>query len=296
MQVESLQGSIVAIVTPFKNSGQIDFEAFDELVEFHLNNGTDGIVVCGTTGETPTLSDAEDAELIERCVKKVNGKIPVIAGSGSNSTADCIKYSKRAAQLGADALLVVTPYYNKPSRRGIYKHFSQVAKNVDAPIILYNVPGRTGSAIHPSTAIELATHHKNIIGIKEAGGDINVFAELLANRPEGFKVFSGDDFLAFSANGMGADGCISVVANLIPSDFHTMMKASIDGNLETARKLFFKYRTLMKLMFVESNPLPVKTALALMGKVSEVFRAPLCEMEDENREQLKIELKKLKLL
>ena len=296
MQVESLQGSIVAIVTPFKNSGQIDFEAFDELVEFHLNNGTDGIVVCGTTGETPTLSDAEDAELIERCVKKVNGKIPVIAGSGSNSTADCIKYSKRAAQLGADALLVVTPYYNKPSRRGIYKHFSQVAKNVDAPIILYNVPGRTGSAIHPSTAIELATHHKNIIGIKEAGGDINVFAELLANRPEGFKVFSGDDFLAFSANGMGADGCISVVANLIPSDFHTMMKASIDGNLETARKLFFKYRTLMKLMFVESNPLPVKTALALMGKVSEVFRAPLCEMEDENREQLKIELKKLNLL
>ncbi|MGQ1891918.1 4-hydroxy-tetrahydrodipicolinate synthase [Thermophagus sp. OGC60D27] len=296
MQVESLQGSIVAIVTPFKNSGQIDFEAFDELVEFHVNNGTDGIVVCGTTGETPTLSDAEDAELIARCVKKVNGRIPVIAGSGSNSTSDCIKYSQKAAQLGADALLVVTPYYNKPSRRGIYKHFSQVAKNVDAPIILYNVPGRTGSAIDPETAIELAIHHENIIGIKEAGGDISVFAELLANKPEGFKVFSGDDFLAFSANGMGADGCISVVANLIPADFHTMMKASIDGDLETARKLFFKYRTLMKLMFVESNPLPVKTALALMGKVSEVFRAPLCEMEDENRDQLKFELKKLKLL
>jgi 4-hydroxy-tetrahydrodipicolinate synthase len=296
MQIRNLQGSIVAIVTPFKDTGEIDLETFDDLIEFHISNGTDGIVVCGTTGETPTLSDAEDAQMIERCVKKVNGRIPVIAGTGSNSTSDCIKYSKKAAELGADALLIVSPYYNKPSRRGIYKHFSQVAKNVDAPIILYNVPGRTGSVIEPGTAIELATNHKNIIGIKEAGGDMKVFAELLANRPEGFKVYSGDDFLSFSANCMGADGCISVVANLIPADFHKMMKASIDGDLKTARSLFFKYRTLMELMFLESNPLPVKTALALMGKVSEVFRAPLCEMEDENREQLKIELKKLKIL
>ncbi|MDN5291876.1 MAG: 4-hydroxy-tetrahydrodipicolinate synthase [Anaerophaga sp.] len=296
MNIRNLQGSIVAIVTPFKDTGEIDLETFDELIEFHIGNGTDGIVVCGTTGETPTLSDAEDAQMIERCVKKVNGRVPVIAGTGSNSTSDCIKYSKKAVELGADALLIVSPYYNKPSRRGIYKHFSQVAKNVDAPIILYNVPGRTGSVIEPGTAIELACNHKNIIGIKEAGGDMNVFAELLANRPEGFKVYSGDDFLSFPANCMGADGCISVVANLIPADFHKMMKTSIDGDLKTARSLFFKYRILMQLMFLESNPLPVKTALALMGKVSEVFRAPLCEMEDENREQLKIELKKLKLL
>lgn len=296
MQIEQLQGSIVAIVTPFKNNGEIDLEAFDELVEFHIENGTDGIVVCGTTGETPTLSDAEDALMIERCVKKVDGRVPVIAGTGSNSTADCIKYSKKAVELGADALLIVAPYYNKPSRRGIYKHFSQVAKNVDAPIILYNVPGRTGSTIEPSTAIELASNFENIIAIKEAGGDMNVFAELLANRPEGFKVYSGDDFLSFPANCLGADGCISVIANLIPADFHKMMNDSISGDLKSARDLFFKYRALMELMFLESNPLPVKTALALMGRVSEVFRAPLCEMEDENREQLKIELKKLKLL
>jgi 4-hydroxy-tetrahydrodipicolinate synthase len=296
MQIEQLRGSIVAIVTPFKNTGEIDLETFDDLVEFHIENGTDGIVVCGTTGETPTLSDAEDAQMIERCVKKVNGRIPVIAGSGSNSTSDCIKYSQRAAELGADALLVVAPYYNKPSRRGIYKHFSQVAKNVDVPVILYNVPGRTGSNIDPDTAVELANNFENIVAIKEAGGDMNVFAKLLANRPDGFKVYSGDDFLAFSTNSMGADGCISVVANLIPADFHNMMQASIDGDLKTARELFFKYRTLMELMFLESNPLPVKTALALMGKVNEVFRAPLCEMEDENREHLKIELKKLKLL
>ncbi len=296
MQIEQLQGSIVAIVTPFKDNGEIDLETFDELVEFHINSGTDGIVVCGTTGETPTLSDAEDAQMIERCVQKVNGRVPVIAGTGSNSTVDCIKYSRKAVELGADALLVVAPYYNKPSKRGIYKHFSQVAKNVDAPIILYNVPGRTGSTIEPSTAIELANNFSNIIAIKEAGGDMNVFAELLANRPEGFKVYSGDDFLSYSANCLGADGCISVVANLIPADFHKMMKNSIDGDLKEARELFYKYRALMELMFLESNPLPVKTALALMGRVSEVFRAPLCEMEDENREQLKIELKKLRLM
>jgi len=296
MQIEDLQGSIVAIVTPFKDTGEIDFETFDELVAFHLNNGTDGIVVCGTTGETPTLSDVEDAQLIERCVKKVNGRVPVIAGTGSNSTSDSIKYSNKAVEVGADALLVVTPYYNKPSRRGIYKHFSKIAKSVDAPIILYNVPGRTGSVIHPSTAVELGKNHKNILGIKEAAGDMNAFAELIATRPEGFKVFSGDDFLSFSANCIGADGCISVVANLIPDEFHEMMIKSIEGDLKAGRKLFFKYRPLMELMFLESNPLPVKTALAIMGKVKEVFRAPLCEMEDENREQLKMELKKLKLL
>ncbi|WP_010663924.1 4-hydroxy-tetrahydrodipicolinate synthase [Marinilabilia salmonicolor] len=296
MQIEQLQGSIVAIVTPFKDNGEIDLETFDELVEFHINSGTNGIVVCGTTGETPTLSDAEDAQMIERCVKKVNGRVPVIAGTGSNSTVDCIKYSRKAVELGADALLVVAPYYNKPSKRGMYKHFSQVAKNVDAPIILYNVPGRTGSNIEPSTAIELANNFDNIIAIKEAGGDMNVFAELLANRPDGFKVYSGDDFLSYSANCLGADGCISVVANLIPADFHQMMKSSINGDYKVARELFYKYRSLMELMFAESNPLPVKTALALMGRVNEVFRAPLCEMEDDTREQLKIELKKLKLI
>jgi len=296
MQIEDLQGSIVAIVTPFKDTGYIDFETFDELVEFHINNGTDGIVVCGTTGETPTLSEKEDVQLIERCVKTVNGRVPVIAGTGSNSTADSIKYSKNAVEVGADALLVVTPYYNKPSRRGIFKHFSQIAKNVDVPIILYNVPGRTGSVIQPSTAVELAKSHKNIVAIKEAAGDMNAFAELLATRPSGFKVYSGEDFLSFSANCLGADGCISVIANLIPSDFHKMMRSSIDGDVETGRKLFYKYRPLMELMFLESNPLPVKTALALMGQVKERFRAPLCEMEDKNREQLKMELKRLRLL
>ncbi len=297
MQIQQLQGSIVAVITPFTESEEIDFEAFDDLIEFHLSNGTDGIVVCGTTGETPTLTEAEDARMIEHAVKTVNGRVPVIAGTGSNSTSECIKYSQRAVDAGADALLVVTPYYNKPSRRGIYKHYAQIARTFEAPIILYNVPGRTGSNIEPSTAIELAREYKNIVGIKEAGGKLSVFAELLATRPQGFKVFSGDDFLASSANLLGADGCISVVANLIPADFHKLMMASIEGDVDTARDLFFRYRTLMELMFIESNPLPVKTALSLMmDKVNEVFRAPLCEMEDQNREALKKELRKLKLI
>ncbi len=297
MQIQQLQGSIVAIITPFKENEEVDFEAFDELLEFHIGNGTDGIVVCGTTGETPTLTEAEDARLIGHAVATVKGRVPVIAGTGSNSTLECIKYSQNAVNAGADALLVVAPYYNKPSRRGIYKHFAQIARAVETPIILYNVPGRTGSNIEPATAIELAREYKNIVGIKEAGGRMSVFAELLGIRPQGFKVFSGDDFLASSANLLGADGCISVVANLIPAEFHKLMMASIQGDVDTTRELFFRYRTLMELMFLESNPLPVKTALSLMmDKVNEVFRAPLCEMEDQNRETLKKELRKLKLI
>ncbi len=297
MRVQELQGSIVAIITPFKGNEEIDFEAFDELLEFHISQGTDGIVVCGTTGETPTLTQEEDALLIARAVRIVNGRVPVIAGAGSNSTAECVKYCQKAADLGADALLVVAPYYNKPSRRGIYKHFAQVARSVEAPIILYNVPSRTGSNIDPDTALDLARDFKNIMGIKEAGGNMSVFAELLANRPDGFKVFSGDDFLSSSANLLGTDGCISVAANIIPADFHKLMMASIHGDVVTTRALFFRYRRLMELMFVESNPLPVKTALSLMtDKVNEVFRAPLCEMEDQNREMLKNELRRLKLI
>jgi 4-hydroxy-tetrahydrodipicolinate synthase len=297
MHVQQLRGSIVAIITPFKGNEEIDFEAFDELLEFHINQGTDGLVVCGTTGETPTLTQQEDTLLIERAVRTVKGRVPVIAGAGSNSTAECIKYCQSAAGMGADALLVVAPYYNKPTRRGIYKHFAQVARAVEAPIILYNVPGRTGSNIDPATALELANDFKNIIGIKEAGGNMSVFGELLANRPAGFKVYSGDDFLSASANMLGADGCVSVVANLIPAEFHELMVASMNGDVVTTRELFFRYRTLMELMFVESNPLPVKTALSLMmDKVNEVFRAPLCEMEDQNREMLKQELRRLKLI
>lgn len=295
-KIQNLRGSIVAIVTPFKDNGEIDLDAFDTLLEWHIAQGTNGLVVCGTTGETPTLSEEEDAMMMERAVKKINGRIPVIAGSGSNSTQDCIKYSLTAEKAGVDALLVVAPYYNKPTRKGLYQHFSAVANAVNIPVILYNVPGRTGSNIPYDLAVQLAKDQKNIVAIKEAGGNIEVFVNLIANRPEGFKVYSGDDFLSTAANLLGADGCISVVANVIPKEFHELMRVSLAGDAKASRALFYKYKQLMDLMFVESNPIPVKTALAAMGKLKEVFRLPLCSMEDKTKEALLAEMKKVGLI
>ena len=292
MQDFNLTGSIVAIATPFKANGEIDVDAFDRLIDFHLENGTDGIVVCGTTGETPALTGDEDAFLIERTVKKVGGKIPVIAGSGSNSTEECIRYSRKAEAIGVDAVLVVGPYYNKPTDKGMYQHFATVAGAIDVPIVLYNVPSRTGSKISVDTAIKLGKDFDNIVGIKEASGDLALFAELIAKRPEGFKIYSGDDFLSAPANLIGADGCISVIANIIPQDFAKLMKDSMEGNVAEVNKLFYQYRDLMDLLFIESNPIPVKTALAAMDLLEEEFRLPMCTMEDANKELLLNEMKK----
>lgn len=296
MKIENLQGSIVALATPFTSNGDIDLDTFDSLIEWHIDQGTNGIVVCGTTGETPTLSEDEDAKLMEHAVKISNGRAAIIAGTGSNSTKDCIKYSQRAEALGVDGLLVVSPYYNKPSKNGLRIHFSQLAEAVNIPIILYNVPSRTGSTIPVDLTLELANKYKNIVGIKEAAGKIEIFTELLAKRPEGFKIYSGDDYLSTMANLMGADGCISVVANVIPASFSKLMSLSIQGNAVEARKIFYKYVNLMDLMFIESNPIPVKAALAEMGKIKEVYRAPLCQMEQGNREKLIEEMKKVGLI
>jgi len=296
MKKFDLKGSIVAIITPFLENGDIDVEAYDSLVDWHIENGTDGIVVCGTTGETPALTGDEDAFLIERTVKRVAGRIPVIAGTGSNATQECIKYTRKAEAIGVDAVLVVGPYYNKPTERGMYMHFATVAEAVDVPIILYNVPSRTGSQISVANTIKLASAYDNIIAIKEASGDLALFTELVAQRPDGFKIFSGDDFLASSANLLGADGCISVIANVIPKEFAQLMKASLVGDVQQMKGLFYQFRELMDLMFIESNPIPVKTALAEMGKVNEVFRSPMCAMEESNKEQLLDELRKQEII
>ncbi len=292
----TLKGSIVALVTPFLESGEIDWDAFDKIIDFHLNNNTDGIVVCGTTGETPTLSDEEDEALIARAVELIKGKIPVIAGSGSNCTLTAIEKTQKAKELGADAALVVVPYYNKPTQKGIYSHFKAVAEAVDIPVILYNVPSRTGAGLEPATVIQLANDFENIVAVKEAAGVMSYITEILAGVPEDFLVYSGDDFLSCSANLLGAHGCISVVANIIPKDFHVLMEASQNGDVKTTRELFYKYQKLMDLCFVESNPIPVKTALAEMGFMLEVFRAPLCEMLEENRQNLVNELKALSVI
>jgi 4-hydroxy-tetrahydrodipicolinate synthase len=296
MKKFDLKGSIVAIVTPFKDNGEIDVDAFDRLIDWHLANGTNGLVVCGTTGETPALTGDEDAFLIERAVKRVRGRIPVIAGTGSNSTQECIKYSRKAEAIGVDAVLVVGPYYNKPTEKGMYMHFATVAESIDVPIILYNVPGRTGSKISVDNAIKLAKSYENIVGIKEASGDLALFTELIAQRPDGFLVYSGDDFLAASANVLGADGCISVIANVIPKEFAQLMEVSLAGNVKELNSLFYRYRQLMDLMFIESNPIPVKTALAEMGMINEVFRSPMCSMEEVTKQALLTELRKLNII
>ncbi len=292
----SLQGSIAALVTPFKADGSIDYKAFDRYLDFLLENDTNGVIVCGTTGETPTLSEAEDAEMFEHAVRRIDKRVPVIAGTGSNSTKSCIKYTQNAQAAGVDAALVVGPYYNKPTSKGMYLHFAELANNIDIPIILYNVPGRTGSSIKPDVAIRLAGDFENIVGIKEASGSVANLAELLARRPEGFRVYSGDDNLAMLCNLMGGDGCISVACSVFPKEFSRMMWLSIEGDAKGAREIFFKYRRLIDLLFIESNPIPVKAALAAMGIIEEVYRAPLCSMEDDNKKLLLDEMKRLKLI
>ncbi|MCF0190880.1 MAG: 4-hydroxy-tetrahydrodipicolinate synthase [Marinilabiliaceae bacterium] len=296
MQPFTLQGSIAALSTPFNEDGSIDFKSFDALLDFHMANGTAGVVVCGTSGESPTLSEAEDAEMFEHAVSYINHRMVVIGGSGSNSTQSCIKYTENAKKAGVDAVLTVGPYYNKPTSKGMYEHFAKVASSVDIPIILYNVPGRTGSAIKPDVAIRLANDFSNIVGIKEASGNINAVAELIAKRPEGFKVYSGDDNLSMLCNLLGGDGCISVAANVFPKEFAQMMKLSIEGNAVEARKIFYKYRHIMDLLFIESNPIPLKAALAAMGIVKEFYRLPLCPMEEANKRLLLDEMKKLNLI
>ncbi len=292
----SLKGSIVAIVTPFLESGEIDWDAFDRLIEYHLKNKTNGLVVCGTTGETPTLTDEEDEALISRAIELVDGKIPIIAGSGSNCTQTAIDKSAKAKELGADAVLVVVPYYNKPTEKGIYSHYKAVAEAVDIPIVLYNVPSRTGAGLTVDTVVKLANDFENIVAIKEASGDMAMFAQLISKLPADFPVYSGDDFLSNSANLIGASGCISVVANIIPEDFALLMEYSMKGEAKKSQQIFYKYMNLMDLCFVESNPIPVKTALAEMGLIKETFRGPLCSMVEENKTLLVNELKSLKII
>lgn len=291
-----LKGSIAALVTPFKKDGSIDYEAYDRLLDFHIANGTAGVVVCGTSGETPTLSEEEDAQMFKHSVEYINHRMLVIGGTGSNSTESCVKYTRNAAEAGVDAVLTVGPYYNKPTSAGMYLHFSTVAKAVDIPIILYNVPGRTGSAIKPEVALKLARDYENIVGIKEATGNLMNIATLIAGRPDGFKVYSGDDNISMLSNLLGGDGCISVLANVVPKEFVEFMKLSMDGNAVEARKLFYKYHKLMDLLFIESNPIPVKAALSAMGMMEEIYRAPLCPMEPANHEALIAEMKKLGII
>lgn len=279
------KGSIVAIVTPFKN-GKFDEKAFKSLIEWHISEGTDGIVPCGTTGESATLDYEEHYRVIEVTIKTVKGRIPVIAGTGANSTDETIMITKKAKQLGADAALLVTPYYNKPTQEGLYRHYKKVAEAVNIPQILYNVPGRTAVNMLPSTVARLA-EIKNIVGIKEATGDMKQVSEVIHLCGNRMTVLSGDDFTTLPLLALGGKGVISVSANVAPRDVSAMCNAWEQGDIVRARKLHFKLEPLNSAMFIETNPIPAKTALSMMGKIQEEFKLPLCQMSDDNKEKLR---------
>jgi len=277
-------GSGVAIVTPFHENG-VDFEKLTELLEFHVANDTDSIIICGTTGEASTMPDQEHLSVIEHAVKVINKRIPVIAGTGSNDTNHCIRLSQEAEKLGVDGLLLVTPYYNKTSRLGLIKHYEAVADAVNIPIILYNVPGRTGMNI-PVPTLKVLAQHKNIVGIKEASGNISYTAQIAAKVPD-LDIYSGNDDMIVPVMSLGGKGVISVLANVAPKETHELCASYLRGDVETAKELQLKYLDLVDALFVEVNPIPVKTALNLMGMNVGKLRMPLCEMEEANLLKLK---------
>jgi len=277
-------GRGVAIVTPFHENG-VDFEKLTELLEFHVANDTDSIIICGTTGEASTMPDQEHLSVIEHAVKVINKRIPVIAGTGSNDTNHCIRLSQEAEKLGVDGLLLVTPYYNKTSRLGLIKHYEAVADAVNIPIILYNVPGRTGMNI-PVPTLKVLAQHKNIVGIKEASGNISYTAQIAAKVPE-LDIYSGNDDMIVPVMSLGGKGVISVLANVAPKETHELCASYLRGDVETAKELQLKYLDLVDALFVEVNPIPVKTALNLMGMNVGKLRMPLCEMEEANLLKLK---------
>ena len=288
------KGSIVAIVTPF-NNGAVDEEKLRELVEFQIVNGTDGIVPCGTTGESSTLDYEEHDRVIEIVVQQVNKRVPVIAGTGSNSTREAIEMTAHAKKLGADGALLVTPYYNKPSQEGLYRHYMAVADAVALPQILYNVPGRTGVNLLPETVARLA-EHRNIVAIKEATGSLQQGSEVLALCGDKIDVLSGDDFITFPLMACGAKGVISVLANVMPKEVAALVDAFFAGRMEEARQWHLKLLKISNAMFIETNPVPVKTAVALMGKASDEVRLPLAPMSEGNKNKLAAIMKEYKLI
>ena len=277
------EGSIVAIVTPFED-GKIDERRLSELIEFHISEGTSAILPCGCTGEAATLSHQEQEYMIKLVIDIVNKRVPVIAGTGSNSTEEALALTRSAKEAGADGALLITPYYNKPTSKGQYLHYEKIAKAVDIPVILYNVPSRTGISILPKTIAELSKID-NIVGIKEASGSLDQVSAIIDLCD--ITVLSGDDALTLPMMALGAKGVISVAANIVPKRMAMMVKNFIAGNLEESRKIHFSLFPLFKALFYETNPIPVKTALGMMGRITPELRLPLCEIENENRERLR---------
>ena len=274
---------MVALVTPFKENLEVDYEKLEELVAWHIEQGTDAIVPCGTTGESPTLSHEEHEKVVAFVIKKAAGKVPVIAGAGSNSTAEAIRLTKSAKASGADGVLLVTPYYNKPTQEGLYQHYKKIAEEVDIPAILYNVPGRTGVSIAPETVARLSAI-KNIVAIKEASGSMEQMSAIVASC--GITLLSGDDSMTLPLLSIGGKGVISVVGNIVPRDMRAMIAAYNNKDTAKAAECHRKLFPLCKAMFIETNPIPVKTAMRLLGRLNGVLRQPLWKMSEANEAKL----------
>ena len=280
------QGSYVALVTPFRN-GKVDEAKLRELVEFQVTHGTDGIIPCGTTGESPTLSHDEHKRVVEVVVDAARKRVQIVAGTGSNSTAEAIDLTKHAEHAGADGCLVVNPYYNKPTQDGLYRHFRAVAESVALPMLVYNIASRTAVNVETATLARLAKDVKNIVGVKEASGNLDQMSGVVLSCGPDFSVLSGDDNLTLPLMAVGGHGVISVIANLVPRETADMVHAMLDGDLKRARDLHYRLLPLARAAFLETNPIPIKEAMAMAGMLEPEFRLPMCRMGDANRETLR---------
>lgn len=289
--MKKLSGTFTALVTPFKQNGAVDTSALKDLVSWQIQSGISGLVPCGSTGEAATLSLDDYRIVVETVVKEATGRVPVIAGATHNDTHRAIELSKIAQKSGADVLLHANPYYNKPTVLGLVAHYKAIASSVNLPILLYNVPGRTGANVTPDTTLKIAKEVPHIVGIKEASGNIVQIMEIIKRAPSDFAILSGDDAFTFPVVSLGGQGVICTASNEVPKEFVQLTRSALDGDFDTARKLHYEWLDLMHINFIEANPQPVKTALSLMGKIKEEFRLPLVPMEDENKEILKKVLK-----
>ncbi len=287
------EGSMVALVTPFK-AGKVDEAQFRKLIDFQIEQGTDVIVPCGTTGESATLSHDEHRRLMAVAVEHVDGRVPVVVGAGSNCTEEGLGLIQHAKKVGADGVLVVNPYYNKPTQEGLYRHYEYLAKKVDIPFVVYNIPGRTGINMAPETVARLRKNVPNILAIKEASGSLDQVSQILATSD--ITVLSGDDSLTLPMMAVGAKGVISAAANVIPKQMSDLTHAVLSGNFDRAQRIHLDIFQLLKLLFIETNPIPVKTALAMMGLIKEEFRLPLCEMSADNKEKLRAMLLRMGII
>jgi len=282
-----MKGVYTAIITPFNEDGSVDEESLKKLIDFNIENGVDGIVPCGTTGESPTLEHEEHNRVIELTVQHVNKRVKVIAGTGSNSTNEAIRLTKHAEEVGVDACLLVSPYYNKPTQEGLYLHFKAIADSVKIPCIVYNIKGRTGVNVETPTLLRIINDCSNVRAVKEASGDINQIKDVIEQSPEEFLVLSGDDNMALDLIKAGGDGVISVASNLVPGEMSKMIRLALDGKFADAEEIHKKLLPLFEAEFIETNPIPIKYMVAQRGMCKEVYRLPLCGMSTEHKEKVK---------